>query len=155
MFYYKVFKALEGIDYAVVGGFAVALHGATRGTVDLDVVISFRREEFLRVEAALLGIGLSPRVPLKATEVFEFRKDYIQKRNLIAWSFVNTSKPIEVVDIILTHDRKTMKTKTLDVRGIKIPVASIADLIQMKKQSGRPQDLEDIKMLEAIRREKS
>jgi hypothetical protein len=38
MFILKVVKALNAykVHYAVVGGYAVALHGAVRGTVDLD-----------------------------------------------------------------------------------------------------------------------
>ena len=28
-----------GVRYAVVGGYAVALHGAVRGTVDIDVAV--------------------------------------------------------------------------------------------------------------------
>jgi hypothetical protein len=40
--YTKVFSNLNeaNISYAVVGGLAVSLHGATRGTIDLDLVIS-------------------------------------------------------------------------------------------------------------------
>jgi hypothetical protein len=150
MFYLNVFKALNNVDYAVVGGFALTLHGAVRGTVDLDIVISFKKSEFQKVEKALLSLGLSPRLPVKAEEVFAFREEYISKRNLIAWSFVNSSRPSEIVDIILTHNKAKMKCKTVEVAGIQISVASIKDLIKMKKIAARPQDLEDIKMLEAL-----
>lgn len=152
MFYLKVFRAIEHIDYAVVGGFALALHGAVRGTVDLDIVLSLKRSEFKKAEEALIGLGLQSRLPLTAQEVFDFRKEYIKKRNLIAWSFVNVSRPIEIVDIVLTHDKSLMKCRSIDFQGTKIKVASIEDLIKMKKTSGRPQDIEDIKMLEALKK---
>ena len=37
----RVSKALDaaGVRYALVGGYAVALHGAVRGTVDIDIVL--------------------------------------------------------------------------------------------------------------------
>jgi hypothetical protein len=150
MFYIKVFEALKDIQYAVVGGFALTLHGAVRGTVDLDVVIAFKQTEFEKIEAALKSVGLSPRLPVTAQEVFSFREEYIKKRNLIAWSFVNVARPSEIVDVILTHDQSKMKSVTKTAMGTKIRVASIADLIKMKQAAGRPQDIEDIKMLEAL-----
>lgn len=152
MFYLNVFKALEHIDYAVVGGFALTLHGAVRGTVDLDIVISFKKSTFVEVQKALKNLGLTPRLPIEAEEVFSFRKEYIEKRNLIAWSFVNVERPIELVDVIITHDKTQMKTKLIEYMGTKIRVASVEDLIKMKSESARPQDHEDIKMLKALKK---
>jgi hypothetical protein len=156
MFYLRVFEAFakHQVDYAVVGGFALALHGAVRGTIDLDIVISLKESEFKKTEQVLLKLGLSPRIPLKAEEIFRFRDEYIKKRHLIAWSFTNIARPSEIVDIIITHDRSLMKVQKYDLHGVPIYVASVGDLIKMKKQSKRPQDLEDIKALEEIRREK-
>jgi len=82
--------------------------------------------------------------------VFEFRKEYIEKRNLVAWSFSNPNNPTEVVDIIITHDLSHMRTKTLTVNGVAVQILSLKDLIDMKRASGRPQDLEDVKALEKL-----
>ena len=40
MFYENVFKELNKaqVKYAVVGGLGVSLHGAVRGTIDLDII---------------------------------------------------------------------------------------------------------------------
>jgi hypothetical protein len=151
MFLFKLIQALDKyqIDYAIVGGYAVALHGAIRGTVDLDLVICFSEKDFVTLEKALKSLGLEPRLPVDGKQVFKFRKEYIENKNLIAWSFYNPLKPIEVVDIIITHDRRKMKVKTISMQGINVKVASVPDLIRMKTLSGRPQDLADI---EALRR---
>lgn len=138
------------VDYALVGGYAVALHGAIRGTLDIDAVIGLTESQFLQAERALLELGLEPRLPVRAERVFQFRKEYIQERNLIAWNFYNPQNPIESVDIILTHDQHQMKTVAIQGSGVIYQVAAIPDLIQMKTESGRPQDLADIKALNKI-----
>ena len=152
MFLQKVIKALEkqNIRYALVGGYAVALHGAVRGTVDLDFVIALDKTQFLALEQAMNEIGLMSRLPVSAEEVFNYRREYIEKRNLVAWSFVNESNPLEMVDIIITHDADKMTTVSKKAAGFSITLASIEALIEMKKQSARAQDLEDVKALEML-----
>lgn len=137
----------QKIPYAIVGGVAVALHGAPRGTIDLDIIVKHSAEVFRSVEGALKGLGFVTRLPVTADEVFNFKDEYIKRRNLIAWSFYNPANPLEVVDIILTHDLKDLKAVEKKMGLARIRVLSIEDLIAMKKSSARPQDLEDIKVL--------
>jgi predicted nucleotidyltransferase len=152
MFIQNVIGALEKhkIRYALVGGHAVALHGAVRGTVDIDIVIAFRKNSLKAAEVALQELGLKSRLPITATEVYKFRKEYIQNRNLTAWSFINLNNPLEIVDILITEDLNNLKTVTKKAFGINIKVAAIPDLIAIKKKAGRPQDIEDIKALEKL-----
>lgn len=154
MFINRVVEALEslGVEYALVGGYAVALHGAVRGTIDLDLVIQFSKKQFLALEAAMNSLGLVPRLPVNGAQVFEFRKEYIENRNLVAWSFYNPQNPAEVVDVIITHDLRNMKIKRIKSGSRVIRILSIDDLIAMKKQSGRPQDIEDIKALRELKK---
>jgi len=152
MFIKKVTDALNkaNITYALVGGYAVALHGVIRGTVDLDFVIALEQNQFELLEKSMQSIGLKPRLPITAQEVFQFREEYIEKRNLVAWSFINEMNPLEVIDIIITHDANLMKTETLSVDGMAIQIVTKQELIKMKKKSGRPQDLEDVRALEKL-----
>ncbi|MBL1140797.1 MAG: hypothetical protein HND53_02090 [Proteobacteria bacterium] len=149
----KVVKSLikHKVQYALVGGYAVALHGAVRGTVDIDLVIALNQRSYRQAEKALNSIGLRSKLPITADDVFNFREEYITKRNLVAWSFSNPDNPLEIVDIIITEDAKQMKSITKTIRGTKIKVSAIDDLIKMKKKSGRKQDIEDIKALEKLR----
>lgn len=152
MWFTNIIQKLKDNDvkFAVAGGFAVALHGAVRGTVDLDIVILINSDNLKNAEKSLKELGLNSRIPVSADDVFKFRKEYIEKRNLIAWSFVNYKNPSQVVDIIITHDLKKMKLEYISIHGVKVPVLSKKSLIEMKKDAGRPQDLEDIKALEGI-----
>ena len=152
MFFYDVAAALEkaGVPFAIAGGYAVALHGAVRGTVDVDIVLRLARKSFLAAESALRGLGLTPRLPISAAEVFDFREEYIRNRNLVAWSFSNPRDPSQIVDVIITHDLSKLKVKRIKAGGRTLPVLSLPDLVAMKKASGRPQDLEDIRALEEL-----
>ena len=152
MFIRKVIGVLEksGTPYALVGGYAVTLHGAVRGTVDIDIAIAMNRATFEKCEAALESIGLEPRLPVTAADVFNFRDEYINNRNMVAWSFSNPKNPLELVDILITEDAARLKTIRKEAFGLKLNVVTIPELIAMKKKSARPQDIEDIKALEIL-----
>jgi len=156
MFLFRVCDVLSaaGLRFAIAGGYAVALHGAVRGTIDVDLVIHLREEDFSRTEQALLSLGLRPRLPVTAAEVFRFRDEYIRKRNLLAWSFSNPANPAEIVDILIAEDLARHRITKVKLQGRELPLLSRKDLIEMKTRSGRPQDLEDVaalKRLEALK----
>ena len=152
MFLFHVVEALQeaNIPFAIAGGYAVALHGAVRGTVDLDIVLRLSKKDFVAAESTLKDLGLIPRLPVTAAEMFDFRKEYIKNRNLIAWSFSNPKDPTQLVDIIITHDLKKLKIKRIRAGAKMLPVLAVSDLIAMKQASGRPQDLEDIRALKEL-----
>ncbi len=75
----------------------------------------------------------------------------MKERNLIAWNFYDPSNPLNQVDIIINYDLKNSShIKTVRTASGKIPILALKDLIKMKKASGRPQDLEDVKALENL-----
>lgn len=151
-FILTVVEALEKhrVNYCIVGGIAVSLHGAIRGTIDVDTLIEHSLAQFELCEKALKSIGLIPRLPLTPKELFTFREEYIKNRNLIAWSFVNPQNPLQVVDVIMTEDAKTVEIHKSKIYGKNFRLISVKNLIKMKQKSGRPQDLEDIKALKII-----
>ena len=140
------------VDYAIVGGFAVALHGAARGTFDVDIILKLTKSDFIAAEKVFSSMGLQCKLPVKADQIFDFREEYIKNKNLIAWSFYNPKDLSEVVNVIITHDLKKMKTKKITWGKVTLKVLAIESLIAMKKMSGRPQDLEDIKALEELKK---
>ncbi len=139
-----------GVRYAVVGGHAVALHGAVRGTVDIDIAIAWTRKALTAAENALIELGLVSRLPISADDVFNFRQEYIENRNLVAWNFYNPRDLSEQVDIIITYDLKGKRTKRIALSDTTVHVLSLPDLIKMKRKSARPQDLEDVRALEKL-----
>ncbi len=142
--------AQQGLRYAIVGGHAVALHGAVRGTIDIDIALAWSLRSLQRAERALTELGLVSRLPIDAEDVFRFRDEYIKNRNLIAWNFFNPGNLTEQVDIIISYDLKGKRVQQMNTADGPIWVLDRKDLIAMKQASGRPQDLQDIDALERL-----
>ena len=128
----------------------MALHGAIRGTIDINLVFPWTERTLVLAEAALNGIGLVSGLPVSAREVCAFREEYVRNRNLIAWKFHNPDDPLEQVDIIINYDLRGRRTKRVELASGPVTVLSIGDLIAMKRESRRPQDIEDIRALEQL-----
>ncbi|MDE0509286.1 MAG: hypothetical protein OXI17_11705 [Gammaproteobacteria bacterium] len=49
----KICRALDdaGVRFALVGGYAVALHGVPRGTIDVDLALHWTLQDLVRAEA--------------------------------------------------------------------------------------------------------
>ena len=147
----KIFKKNK-IPYALVGGYAVVLHGISRGTVDVDIVIQWQEKALRKTVDALTSMGLESRLPLRAEDVFNFRREYVENRNLIAWNFFNPVNPMEQVDIIIDYSLEESCVETMQTRFGEIRVLNRQSLIEMKTAAGRNQDIEDVKALRELSR---
>lgn len=158
MFLYEVTDQFqkEKLPFVIVGGYALALMGIIRATVDIDLVLHLKLEDYEKAEACLNKIGLQSRLPIRAQDVIKMRKEFIRDRNLIAWSFVDYKNPSRQVDILITKDIKELILEKVPVSGRKLPVASLQTLLKMKEESNRPQDRLDIaRILEKINEKKT
>ncbi len=142
------------LPYAIVGGYALALHGIIRATVDIDLVISLKLADFELAEKTLLNLSLKSRLPIRAQDLIKMRQEFIENRNLLAWSFVDYVNPSRQVDILIHKDLRKLKVETLSVSGNKIQVVTLEQLLQLKTEAGRPQDLIDIQNIKEKLREK-
>lgn len=145
MLLYEVVDTFESVNlkYALVGGYALALQGIVRATIDIDLILSLNHKDFELAEASLEKIGLRSRLPVRASDIINMRMEYIKNRNLIAWSFIDYNTPSRQVDILITKDLRRVKTRKVSVGKRKICVATLNELLKMKLASGRPQDLVD------------
>ena len=152
MFLTDVCQALKkaNVDYALVGGYAVALHGAPRGTLDVDIALVWSLENLQAAENTLKALGLQSQLPIQAEMIYQFRDEYIQNRNLVAWNFVDPGNPARQVDIIIIYKLTSGLVMTLKTKHGSVKLLKKDALIQMKRESDRPQDREDIKALEQL-----
>ena len=163
MFYIDLFKALQAYDinYLLVGGLAVNLHGVPRMTMDVDLVIALDVDNLSKLEACTKFLGLYPSVPVKLADlaIAAKREALFKEKHLIALSMISEKPATPTLDIIIHHPLKFKKAYQnkieRDVSGTPVMLASIEDMITLKKAAGRAQDLSDIVHLERFLNEKN
>ncbi|MDP2642250.1 MAG: nucleotidyl transferase AbiEii/AbiGii toxin family protein [Candidatus Peregrinibacteria bacterium] len=154
----KVFKALNKakVEYLVVGGVAVTLHGYARFTGDLDFVVFLERANLERMDKAVKKMGYTERLPISLVSLGDKKQvqKWVKEKNLKAFSYFPSNENPLQIDIIISESLKfeeIAKNKVLKKVGdLEIPVVSLKDLIKMKKKASRSQDLIDIEMLDNI-----
>ncbi len=162
MFYLNLFKALRthDIDYLLIGGLAVNLHGVPRMTMDVDLMIALDADNITKLELCMKVLGLKPSVPVKLADLADAnkRETLFREKHLIALSLIGDKPEIPTVDIVIHHPldfKKAYLNKVeRDVSGTSVMLASIEDMITLKKAAGRAQDLADIAHLERFLDEK-
>ena len=148
--------ALRRVRYCVVGGVAVNLHGIPRMTYDLDLVVIPEREELSALLDVLTDLGLRCQIDLDLRDFAdaEFAERIRRERNLIAVCFSDPDDPLREVDVLVSPpiDARTLVSRAidLDLAGTRVPVASIQDMIALKRASPRAHDLADLAHLERI-----
>jgi hypothetical protein len=155
-----VFDALNrsGTRYVIVGGVATILHGYVRGTTDVDVVIDLDETSARRAIQELEGIGYRPQAPVQASDFADrpTRETWARDRGMIVFSLYSEANPV-VVDLFvrspMDFEGLWMRSEVRALEGGSVRVASLDDLINIKRNAARPQDLVDVTELEAIRRE--
>lgn len=154
----EIFKALADadVDYVVVGGLAVILHGHLRATRDLDLVIGLQPDNCAKGMDALSGIGLRPRLPVTLADFADpaKREDWVQNRNMLVFQLWDPANPERSVDVFVREplDFQAMLSEVVvkDLDGVPIRFASIRHLILLKQAAGRPMDIDDIDALREI-----
>ncbi len=145
------------VDFVIVGGVAAALHGGSRVTFDLDIVPSLAETSWQAAVDLLWSLGARPRIPETLERIRDPEQVRIWRRDqgMLALNFRTPDGSTEVDLLVSESDqfallRERAVTVTLDQRTFF--VASIDDLIAMKRHAGRPQDLLDIAQLQEIQK---
>jgi hypothetical protein len=157
----RIFAALEAssVRYLVVGGVAVVLHGHLRFTADLDLMLALDEPNVLAALAALERLGYRPRapVPLRAFADPSQREDWARTKGMTVFSLWSPDLPGTEVDLFVSEpirfEDAWLRRVRADLGGALVNVAALRDLTEMKRRAGRPQDLEDVRALEAIARD--
>ena len=139
----KIVEALThaNLDFAVCGGVAMAIHGFTRATVDIDLLI--RPEDTAAVEATVAPIGYTFHA-----KPMSFAGGTMQIRRV---SKIDPSDgDVLTLDLLLVTESFEDVWRTREVRslaGKPLPVVSRDGLIKLKRSRSSDQDLVDIKRL--------
>jgi hypothetical protein len=130
------------VEFLVVGGYAMAAHRLPRATKDLDLWVGPFAENAARVLRALDAFG-APRQGLTAAD--------LEREGTI----YQVGVPPNRVDVITAVDgvafaESWRERLDVDIDGLRIPVIGRRQLIANKRAVGRPQDLVDATLLEAL-----
>jgi hypothetical protein len=143
------------VDFVIVGGVAATLHGGSRVTFDLDIVPSLAPRSWTAVVELLWSLGARPRIPEpleRICDVEQIRR-WQDEKGMLALNFRTPDGSVEV-DLLVSEGGRfeALRGRAVPVtlEGRTFLVASIDDLVAMKQQAGRPQDLLDITQLKDI-----
>jgi hypothetical protein len=140
------------VDFVIVGGVAVVLQASPRFTRDLDICYATATANLERLVGVLVDLDAMLR---GVDEDLPFVPD---ARTLRRTQILTLSTGEGDIDLLVDPDGSpsyaTLRRRAdrMDLDGLTVAVASIEDLIAMKRAAGRPQDMIDLESLELVRR---
>lgn len=146
-----------GVRFVVVGGVAVVLHGHPRFTADLDIALDLTADNPSRAIEALTAAGLAPVLPVEADDFAnpEIRTRWVAERHLMVFTLADPADPFRRVDLFaedpIPFEDLWTRAQPVTLGTISVRVASIDDLITMKRAAGRTQDMADVEALERMK----
>ena len=129
------------VEYLVIGGYAVSIHGYPRSTKDLDICIKISEKNAKKMVHVINDFGFGS---LKLIEKDFLKRDFITQLG---------QEPVRI-DILndldgVPFEVAWMNRKEMDFEGSKINFIGYAELLKVKEKAGRPQDLADISKLKS------
>ena len=125
-----------GVEYLLVGGYAVGIHGYVRATGDLDIWIRIspgnaRATETVLRQFGFAGPGLSEALFLEQNSVIWMGLPPVRLKVITSISGVD-------------FDECYPERMTVRIDGMDVPVISLDRLRQNKRAAGRARDLADL-----------
>lgn len=132
----------QGVRYVLVGGLAAVLHGSAHVTTDVDVVPEEGRENLTRLSKALHELNARIRVSGEPNGVpFDHSAESLARVSV--WNLVTDQGDLDITFVPAgTQGYRDLErdAEVMTVRGIPVPVASLADVIRSKEAAGRARD---------------
>jgi len=128
----------HGVEYLLIGGYAVGYHGYPRATQDMDLWIAISPDNAKRLVTALqefIGAAdLNPERFLEEGAIMRLGAPPMR---------VDITNRISGVSFSECYARRVVDT----IAGVQVSMISLDDLKNNKRSSGRPKDLADLSYL--------
>jgi hypothetical protein len=146
-----------GVEFLLAGGMAVQAHGYLRLTLDVDIIPSPDQANLARLAAALRELDAAAvddrgnRLPLDVShaEILALGNYFLDTRHG-ALDLFNGPRPD-----LKRYRRLDERAIAASIGDLPVRVVSKDDLLAMKREAGRPKDLEDIAALTEAERRRS
>jgi hypothetical protein len=150
----EIFAALHrhGVDYVTIGGIAANAHGSRRLTLDVDIIPAPEESNYERLAAALDELGAPDSAvdssfrDLDPRDSFDLARADILRLPTVAGDLDVLNGAIGAPP----YGDLRRRAIEVEVRGTPVRIASLDDIIAMKRAAGRPRDLRDIADLTAL-----
>lgn len=130
----------ESIDYMVIGGQAVLVHGEPRMTRDIDVVVSIPVDDLYRLTQALGTIGVRPAV--------EDATEFVGQTMVLPCVIEGSALRLDCVLAGSPYESVALsRAVSVEIDGVPVRFASVEDLVIHKMIAGRARDHEDVQAL--------
>jgi hypothetical protein len=130
------------VRYVLIGGLAAVLHGSAHVTTDVDIVPEEAADNLERLSAALRELVARIRVTGEPEGV-RFDPAPESLRRVRIWNLQTTQGDLDIAfEPSGTRGYEDLRRDmvALRVRGLEVPVASLADVIRSKEAAGRERD---------------
>lgn len=148
----------QSVDFVLVGGLAVQLHGYMRMTYDVDLVLAMNNENLTRFIDAAKKLGLVPVIPVSIDSLknADLIDQWHREKGMLAFALREPTVAGSVIDVLVRPDVSYEKLNADavigELFGRHVKLASIDHLLEMKRIANRPKDQLDIVALEKIKR---
>lgn len=135
-----------GLQYVVIGGFSVILHGYVRATKDSDLLVPDGPETDAAVLRFLQRIG-----------AHRFQDDRaLGEEDVAGGNHLRVNSRHGIIDVMrgglppLDYETVSARADTVEWEGQRIRFAALQSIVGFKRLAGRPQDRLDLSELEAL-----
>ena len=155
---YAILELLDSaqVDYVLIGGLAVTLRGYQRLTMDVDVALAMSPENLHQFIAAAKRGGLQPVMPVPIDSLAdpELMNRWHDEKGMVAFALRHPERQSTVIDVLIrptvSFEELKGRSEALPIGTLRVPTASIEDLIRLKTGTGRSKDAVDVEELRKI-----
>jgi hypothetical protein len=140
----EILRVLDehGVRYVLIGGLAAVLHGAPHVTTDVDVVPEDGQANLERLSAALRDLDARIRTTGEPDGIpFDHSAESLSR--IRVWNLQTSKGDLDITfepSGTRGYDDLRRDVVRMEVRGIDVPVASLADVVRSKEAAGRARD---------------